>query len=57
MAGTPNPFSLADTNRLENSMIEIGFIDMQKERVNVTLSLPQTRIIVVSVKQLSLLLA
>jgi ubiquinone/menaquinone biosynthesis C-methylase UbiE len=34
--GTPNPFSLADTKRLENSMIEIGFIDMQKERVNVT---------------------
>jgi enediyne biosynthesis protein CalE5 len=34
--GTPNPFSLADTKRLENSMVETGFIDVQKERVNVT---------------------
>jgi ubiquinone/menaquinone biosynthesis C-methylase UbiE len=34
--GTPNPFSLADTKRLENSMVETGFINVQKERVNVT---------------------
>ena len=34
--GTPNPFSLADTKRLENSMVEIGFIDVQKEKVTVT---------------------
>lgn len=34
--GTPNPFSLADTKRLENSMAETGFINVQKERVNVT---------------------
>jgi len=34
--GTPNPFSLADTKRPENSMVETGFMDMQKERVNVT---------------------
>jgi ubiquinone/menaquinone biosynthesis C-methylase UbiE len=34
--GTPNPFSLADTKRLENYMIETGFTNMQKERVTVT---------------------
>jgi ubiquinone/menaquinone biosynthesis C-methylase UbiE len=31
--GTPNPFSLADTKRLENSMLETGFTDVQIERV------------------------
>jgi enediyne biosynthesis protein CalE5 len=34
--GTPNPFSLADTKRLENSMAETGFINVRKEKVNVT---------------------
>jgi hypothetical protein len=34
--GSPNPFSLADTKGLENSMIEAGFIDVQKERIAVT---------------------
>jgi enediyne biosynthesis protein CalE5 len=33
--GTPNPFSLADTKRLENYMMETGFIDVQRERVTV----------------------
>jgi ubiquinone/menaquinone biosynthesis C-methylase UbiE len=33
---TPNPFSLSDTKRLENYMIETGFTNMQKERVTVT---------------------
>src|SRR5262249_15720959 len=34
--GTPNPFSLADTKGLENSMVETGFTDVQKERLTVT---------------------
>src|SRR5689334_15722204 len=34
--GTPNPFSLADTKRLENSMVETGFINVRKEKVDVT---------------------
>ncbi len=33
---TPNPFSLADTKRLEKSMLEAGFIDLSSERVTVT---------------------
>lgn len=31
-----NPFSLANTKKLENSMMEAGFSDIQKEGVNVT---------------------
>jgi hypothetical protein len=33
--GTPNPFSLADTKRLKNSMSEAGFTDVQSERATV----------------------
>jgi enediyne biosynthesis protein CalE5 len=34
--GTPNPFSLADTNRLGNYFVEAGFRDIQVETVVVT---------------------
>lgn len=34
--GTPNPFSLADTNRLENSMLKAGFTNIHTERMIVT---------------------
>jgi ubiquinone/menaquinone biosynthesis C-methylase UbiE len=34
--GTPNPFSLADTNKLENSLANAGFKDMHIETVIVT---------------------
>jgi hypothetical protein len=32
----PNPFSLADTNKLENSLAEAGFRDIHIETVIVT---------------------
>jgi len=34
--GTPNPFSLADTNRLENSMLKAGFTNVRTEKLIVT---------------------
>jgi SAM-dependent methyltransferase len=34
--GVPNPFSLADTNKLENSLARAGFRDIHIETVNVT---------------------
>jgi ubiquinone/menaquinone biosynthesis C-methylase UbiE len=34
--GIPNPFSLADTNKLENSLARIGFRDIRIDTVNVT---------------------
>jgi len=35
-SGTPNPFSLSDTNKLKNSFVEAGFADVHDERVIVT---------------------
>jgi SAM-dependent methyltransferase len=34
--GVPNPFSLADTNKLENSLVRVGFRDIRIDTVNVT---------------------
>ena len=34
--GVPNPFSLADTNKLENSLVGAGFRDIHIDTVNVT---------------------
>jgi SAM-dependent methyltransferase len=34
--GVPNPFSLSDTNKLENSLAEAGFGDIHIDTVNVT---------------------
>jgi hypothetical protein len=34
--GVPNPFSLADTNKLENSLARVGFRDIRIDTVNVT---------------------
>ena len=34
--GTPNPFSLSDTNKLENSLARAGFRDIHIEKVIVT---------------------
>jgi post-segregation antitoxin (ccd killing protein) len=36
LPGTPNPFSLADTNKLENSLARTGFRDIHTDKVNVT---------------------
>ena len=38
--GTPNPFSLADTNKLEYSLAKAGFRDMHIETVIVTFEFP-----------------
>jgi len=36
LPGTPNPFSLADTNKLENSLARAGFRDVHTDKVIVT---------------------
>jgi len=36
LPGTPNPFSLADTNKLENSLARAGFRDIHIDKVTVT---------------------
>jgi SAM-dependent methyltransferase len=51
--GVPNPFSLADTNKLENSLAGAGFRDIHIDTVIVTFESGKT--IVVTVKQLVLL--
>ena len=55
--GVPNPFSLADTNKLENFLTRAGFRDIHIDTVIVTFefNLNQEKTIVVTVKQLVLL--
>ena len=36
LPGTPNPFSLSDTNKLENSLARAGFRDIHIDKVIVT---------------------
>jgi ubiquinone/menaquinone biosynthesis C-methylase UbiE len=53
--GVPNPFSLADTNKLENSLARAGFRDIHIDTVIITFEFESGKTIVVTVKQLVLL--